>query len=255
MDFKEVLSESRKISATQTNTEQSIVVTFELDPESSASDPIFEFFGDDQDAAALEYAYSIFPLLRILPNSEGTPLPLVILSVDLEETTNYGRWKATAKYRYDLNAGQSGGPDDPEDDALDFIRINFNVGGGTTKITESLTDPTFASATNRPKLDTGRGIRVTEDTIEGTEIPSSGLQLMVTVFYFPGFAFNVETIRNVFLHLHKRVNNGTFMGFEEGEVLLLELSGGGTFGEIVPITFTFDVKENRTNDNDGEFTD
>lgn len=258
MDYVEVLKESRKISVTQTSTEQTISLRFQL-PEQS-TDGQFEFLGDDLDAQALQYAHGLFPLFRLLPNYSGEPLALVLSNIELEEVNNYGWWAATAKYKFDLNEGFSGIPDPGSEpaDSLNFIRINFTLGGRTGIITESLAAPGYPIVhnyigTDRPNPENERTIGATQDSVEGAEILVGGLQLMITVFYYPQVAYSMTFIRDRLTACYKHWNSGPFFAFAPGEVLLTEVTGGGTLGEIVPITFTFDIKPNLTAYNDGHF--
>jgi hypothetical protein len=260
-EYLEILKDSRKIDISQTSSSQDIVVSFEIDPDQSSSFTQGDFLGAEDDVLALETAYSIFPMYRILPDYYGDPIFLSLDNISLEQMS-MNRWKATAKYKYDLNSGNGAGdPNNPEAESLPFIRINFNIGGQTTLMTTSLELKEIAGYDgiddpgSIPFLAplTGRAIGVTDDGIEGTEVLTGGLQLDITVFYFPT-TVTFDFIR-VLSGIQRTVNDAEFLTFEIGEALLTNVSGGGTVGEIVPITFNFDMKPNITDKDDSPFTD
>lgn len=238
----------------RTSAAQDLVLQFRL-PLNEAGDDyelpayaLAEFLGATDDVLALEIAYSLIPLGRWLPGSEGNDLYLVLTDLAVEQVDNYGWWKATASYKYDSNTGEGGGRSDiPGAKTLPFIKIGFNVGGRTKTITQSLqvlSRDAVIGLANRPLPNVllGNAIGLTEDAVEGAEVYSSGLTLQITAYYFPEYVtyaflkYLVEAIPST--------NADTFLTFPPGTCLLQGCDGQATVTDVVPITFTVEVKPN-----------
>lgn len=265
-DYVEILTESRPINVTQTSTEQDIVIQFKL-PTTGLGDGTtttttqspYSFLGDDADVLALETAYSILPMGRWMPTNGGDPVYLILDNIRLSEVDNYGWWKATAHYVFNVNTGQGGNrPDVPDSMTLPFIRVGFAVGNRTKTITQSL------EVLNRTQMIgplprplpfediNGNAIGVGEDQITGAEVYTSGLTLQITGYYFPEKVTLswIWAIRSLF----PSVNAGTFLGVcEPGEALLIGADGATAVGDIIPITYTVEIKENVVNQPDPPF--
>lgn len=266
--YTEVLSESRTISATRTSTSQTIVIEFQLPTDEDTGDlqsPTFpsaaaNFLGESDDVLALETAYSIIPLTRWLPSSTGEPLLLELESLNVSQVSNYDRWKAVAEYTFDSARGIGAGGEDPDDPttgpSLPYMRFGFTVGGQTTHMTEGLTDAIQASIPGGIPLgeDEVRAIGMTKDGIAGIDVPSGGLGIQLTGFFYPE-SITIEYLKDLAFLTSPwcRVNHEPFLTFEEGEVLILGASGGGTLFDIVPITFDFNIKLNQNNTPDPPF--
>jgi hypothetical protein len=262
MDYVEILTESRSFDITRTSIEQSIVLQFKLPADDHPAYPQNKamFLGDDSDILALEIAYSLFPPGRWAPAQDpGSPDSFMILTtLKLEEVDNYGWWKASATYTYDINTGEGGSRGDvPGAPTLPFVKIGFAVGGQTKKITQSLqilrADQALGSVA-RVILDSdlvGNAIGLTEDGVEGAEIYASGLQLQITAYYFP------QSVTWNFLKMMyamvPSVNADQFFTFAPGEVLLYGVDGQATVSDIIPITFSVEVKPNIINQPDPPF--
>lgn len=249
--YVEILQESRSIDADRTSTSQTIVIQFQLDAEASPSAPRAMFLGDNDDVLALETAYSIFPAGRWLPNSFGDEILLIISSVKVEQVNNLGWWKATADYIFDSNTGEGGERgEDPTAPTLPFIKVGFSVGNRTRTVTQSLAvlqRNAIAAMGNRPLPSTAMGnvIGYSEDNITGAEVYSGGLNLQVTAYYFPQFiTFNFLNMLAQMTSPQCSTNSDDFLGYSPGEVLLLGADGSATITDVVPITYTFEIKKN-----------
>lgn len=263
-EYFEIISESRIWEATQTSTEETFVITFQL-LESGDEDyvpPTFSqatFLGDDEDVLALETAYSIIPLARWAPNGNGDPLLLILERLKVSQVDNYGWWRAEFNYKYD-DASPTGGSQepDPEQETMSYIKIGFSAGGGTRTLLKSKEVISTVSNTVDPRplpsAEMRQLIGATQDTVEGTEIPTGGLTLRVTAYYKPSVV-RTNTFLNRLAEFMSEisVNSGIFLGFAAGEVRLDTIEGEATIVDVVPITFTFNVKKNITDRADPDF--
>jgi hypothetical protein len=266
-DYVEILTESRPINVTQTSTEQDIVIQFRLptteldDGTTTTTTPSpYSFLGDDADVLALETAYSILPMGRWMPTNGGDPVYLILDNIRLSEVDNYGWWKATAHYVFNVNTGQGGNrPEAPESMTLPFIRVGFAVGNRTKTITQSLQVrsriQTMGPLGGRPLPDEafeGNAIGVSEDNIIGAEVYTSGLTLQITGYYFPEKVTLPWIV--ALAELFPSLNASTFLGvFAPGEALLIGADGASTVGEIIPITYTVEIKRHVINRPDPPF--
>jgi hypothetical protein len=257
--YVEILVESRPISIDKTSANQSIVIQFQIDPDAEASYNRAEFLGASDDIAALEYAYSIFPAGRWIPGQLGNDIFLVASSIRLEQVNNFGWWKATVEYVYDLNTGEGGQRDEqnPSAPTLPFIKIGFSVGNRTKTITQSLevlSKVGQIGPANRPNpCDdiNGNIIGATQDNVTGAEVYASGLTLQITAYYFPQFVD--FSFINLLATMFPSVNSDVFLSYSPGEVLLIGCDGSSTIGDIVPITFTAEIRKNVNNQPDPPF--
>lgn len=256
--YVEVLLESRELSINQTSTQQVIVIQFQL-PKDELDDtelalPNFaeaEFLGATDDVLAYETAQDLIPPGRLFPNADGDSLLLILTDLKIVQVTNTDWWKATATYKYDDNTGTGGAAGEPGDKTLPYIRIGFAGGGGTVKKNWAYGTSTGTGRTDtgppRPVPDTKNAIGVTEDSIEGTEVPGGGLSLSVTAYYYPTVVNSSAFLRSVaeLFSPECPVNSDSFLGFNPGEVLLLSMNGDYVLNDIVPIVFEFSIKLNQ----------
>jgi hypothetical protein len=257
--YVEILQESRNITVGETDMSQTIVIQFQLDDQATSANPLLStFLGEDDDTAALEQAYTLLPRGRFLPAPNGGYNFLILTSLQLDQVNNYGWWKATAEYKFDENTGTGGNrPEDPTQATLPFIKIGFSIGNRTKTITQSkevLSRDTQIGPAARPNPcnDTnGNSIGVSADGVSGAEVYSAGLTLQITAYYFPEF-ISFEFIR-LLRDMCPSVNSDQFLTFEPGEVLLYGADGSGSVNDIVPITFTVEVKKNLVNEPDPPF--
>lgn len=151
--------------------------------------------------------------------------------------TGRNNWEVTASYTIqaqDLN--------NPTDQMAAF---QFDTGGGTQRIRQSLKVMHAVTNNGKPAPDYGGLIGVNGDRVEGVDVPLPQFrfsitghlpQSMVTLSY-------VQTIHN----LTGKVNNAPFKGFAKGEVLFLGAKGGWRGREKAEMQFDFAVSPNVQN--------
>jgi hypothetical protein len=261
-EYVEILTESRSLTLGRTSAGQDIVVQFKLpvDDEGELIVPEYlkaDFMGATDDVLALEIAFSIFPDGRWLPGSDGNDIFLVITDIKLDQVTNSGWWKARASYEYDNNTGTGGArSNDPNAITLPFIKIGFSVGNATRNITQSLKVVDRASVVGlagRPLPDgvLDNTIGITEDAINGAEIPASGLVLQITAYYFPEYV--TYSFLKYLADLIPAKNSDDFLTFPPGTCAILGCDGQATVTDVIPITYTIDVKANVIDQTDYPF--
>ncbi len=141
-------------------------------------------------------------------------------------------WEGTVRYGLlaPLETGQSS--------------FNFDTGGGTQHITQSLaTVGAYAPAGQTPP-DFGGAIGVTRDNVEGVDIT-------VPVFSFSETHYLADSLvtpayQNVLFSLTGTVNNAPFRWFAAGECMFLGASGAKRGQDDWEITFRFAASPNRT---------
>lgn len=264
--YEEIALESRKIQGNFTTGEETIVIGFFVDPdeEAAASDSVF--LGAEDDVVALEKAYSIFPDARILPKSDGSPLIMTLSNIRLEEKNQAAHlWHAIGTYSYQSNKGFGGsgglpasGPS-PSQNVLPQVRIGFQTGGQTRNVKRSIN--TLLGEVHDDFHDDGlfvvaadQNIGATQDGIEGVDIPAGVLRIQITAYYRPSF-IGMDFLDTLVELSNGTYNNATFLNRPEGEVSLVDASGGATVGDLVPITFDFLIKKNKTDEPDEGFPD
>lgn len=258
--YAEIVYESRGMVLTVAGIKQDFVLVFCIDPEIepvanySSNESGLNFFDYDiipydEDVVALEYAYTLFPDVRMLPDKNNDLFLLIITDLKLDNIGPY-QWKATASYGYDSNTG-TGGERANEDDVLPYIKIGFTIGGGTREITKPLSSGTavLANAAIIPAVPALPNlIGVSKDGVKGTTVPNSTFRLQITTYYLPSvitLAFAViiqELIKGT--RGYGTYNDNTFLGTASGETQLLSASGGGTVVDIIPVTYEFDLAKN-----------
>jgi hypothetical protein len=255
--YVEILVESRPITVDKTSAQQQIVIQYKISDDTEPSYNKALFLGEDDDVVALEFAYSIFPVGRWLPGQVGNDLFLILTSIKVEQVNNLGWWKATADYNFDLNTGEGGDRGgDPAAMTLPYIRVGFSVGSRTKTITQSLEVLSRVSHADiaRPlpeSIREGNVIGASDDNITGAEVYTSGLTLQITAYYFPQY-INF-TFLNLLAEMFPAVNSDNFLGYSPGEVLIIGCDGSATISDVVPITYTLEVKKNINNRPDPPF--
>lgn len=166
---------------------------------------------------------------------------LELKSIELAERINQTTFKVTAVYEplvFDTGDGASGNSNEPS--------FNFDTGGGTKHITQSLqtvgkfpaTAPDFAGAV---EVDN-------EGNVNGVDIAMPVMNFSETHYFSPG---RVSTsYKKRIAELTGKVNSGSFKGYAAGEVLFLGASGsrrGKRSTDYWEITFKFAVSPNVTN--------
>jgi hypothetical protein len=262
--YVEILLESRELSINQTSTEQVIAIQFQLpkdeEDDSELATPQYEeaeFMGATDDVLAYETAWDLIPPGRLFPNSDGDSLLLILTDLKISQVDNSDWWKAVATYKYDDNTGTGGAAGEPGDKTLPYIRIGFAGGGGSVRKTQAYETSAGVARIGgvRPTFNTRNAIGVTEDNVEGTEVPGGGLSLSITAYYYPEVINDVSFLRDVanLFTPECPINSDEFLGFNPGEVLLLSMQGDYVLNDIVPIVFELSIKLNRVNEADPPF--
>jgi len=129
--------------------------------------------------------------------------------------------------------------------------FSFDTGGGTVHITQSLSTTSYAPV-GATAPDFKGAIGVTDDGVEGVDIVvpkyawTEKVKLQATAI--------TAQYRTTLLSLTGRVNDATFKGFAEGEVLFLGASGSQTSHSDWDITFSFEAAPNAANLTVGDIT-
>jgi hypothetical protein len=89
--------------------------------------------------------------------------------------------------------------------------------------------------------------------VAGAEVYASGLTLQITAYYFPQFM--TFSLLNLVAQYFPCTNSDIFLGYEPGEVLILGCDGSATVTDIVPKTFSIEIKNNIVNRPDPPFPD
>jgi hypothetical protein len=173
---------------------------------------------------------------------------LGLKSIELAERINQTTFKVTAVYEplvFDTGDGTSGNSNEPS--------FNFDTGGGTKHITQSLqtigkfpaSAPDFAGAI---EVDN-------EGNVNGVDVAMPVMNFSETHYFSPD---RVSTsYKKRIADLTGKVNSGSFKGYATGEVLFLGASGsrrGKRSTDYWEITFKFAVSPNVTNLKAGTIT-
>jgi hypothetical protein len=170
----------------------------------------------------------------------ASTVPAVYLGLSLEtvqaEPLGGGVWKAHARFRT---------PDDSDD-------YTFDTGGGTQKITQSLSTIARHAAPGFTAPDFQGAIGVSEDRVDGVDIP------------VPAYTFTIArrfddalvdmAYRLALFNLTGRFNDNTFKGLAAGECLFLGASGAKRADEKWSITYRFAGSPNVTGMTIGDIT-
>jgi hypothetical protein len=219
-----------------------------------------EFLGMSDEVVATQYAYSIFPLARIFPDYSGALRVLVLNSIQMEQV-NRLEWRAIAEYGFNNEQGTGG--ETPQGNTLPYVKINFNIGGGTKRVFKSPNVISNEARTQnivgppKPPPETIGEIGLTDNSIEGVDVPSAEFRLQITAYFLPSavtLAY-ANILKNLVAGKYNMgsYNNATFLGAPMGEVQFRAASGGGTVVDIIPITFDFAISNNINNAEDEGF--
>jgi hypothetical protein len=162
----------------------------------------------------------------LLSTAPSTYQGLELESVEAEPIGNKN-WKARARY----------------------VRVNdneytFDTGGGTAHVTQSITTINRYGIGAATAPDFEGAIGVTEDRVEGVDIPAPQYQFSETHYF--AAATVTDAYKLALFGLTGRVNNATFRGFAAGECLFLGASGAKRGDERWGITFRFSCQPNQT---------
>ena len=262
--YAEIKYDSRSSTITKTSIEQKLVVLLCIDDSIETTYSSAGFFkpsgsdADDDDVAVLEYAYTIIPETRLFPDYYGVLQLLTLDRVQIDQKTDT-TWLVTADYKFDNNTG-TGGQQSENEKSLPYVKVGFKVGGGEQTIKRSggaISNVSRINGNMPNDLHDETLIGYTPDGIEGVSVPSSSIELQVTVYYLPTFFDQtfINTIHDIQQGPYNRgsYNDDTFLDRPEGEIQLKHASGSATVVDVIPITFTFSVKRNITNQIDPGF--
>lgn len=119
--------------------------------------------------------------------------------------------------------------------------LSFSTTGGRKKVTQSLSTTKYGSEA----IDFKGAIGVTENGIEGVEVPAPALQIVKTRRFAPDFV--TPAYLKTLATLSGSKNDAAFMGFEAGELLFEGATGSQKRpDEPWDITFNFNASQNAT---------
>lgn len=161
----------------------------------------------------------------------ASTVPGAYLGLELEslsaEPQGGGVWKCYARY--------------VRGDASEYT---FDTGGGNARITQSLATVSSYAPVGLTAPDFQGAIGVSDDRVEGCEIPSRNYQWTETHRFADGLVD--AGYRADLFALTGRYNNASFKGFAAGEVLLLGVTGSKRGDEQWSLTFRFAASPNVT---------
>lgn len=134
----------------------------------------------------------------------------------------------------------------------DGSEYTFDTGGGTAKITQSLTTIASYAPPGFTAPDFQGAIGVTEDRVEGVDISSPVFTFSETHEFDDSTVTGAYKI--VLFNLTGRVNNASFKGFAAGECQFLGASGSKRPNALWSITFRFSASPNITGMTIGDIT-
>lgn len=248
--YLELSKDSRRVGVTNTSIEEKFVAAICLDPLIITTTLGADFLGSDEDVIATEFAYSIFPLIRLFPDYQGTVRVLVLKDLHVEVIVG-STWKVEVTYTYDLKTG-TGGEEPNENGVLPYIKYSFAIGGGTKHIlrADELISGVLATDSPLPDVPENKLLAIgrTDDSIEGTEVPNSELRIQITAYFLP-ITIDLDYLWTIVEVMAGEKNKGStndavFIGGEPGEVQLTAFSGGGTIVDIIPLSFDFHLARN-----------
>lgn len=186
--------------------------------QSAGRELIYDVVGTD-DESAVE--------ALLLATAPGTYSGLAVESVSAEPAGN-GVWKGYVRY--------ARREDDDE--------YTFDIGGGTQRMLQSLATVARYAAPYTVAPDFQGAINVSEDRVEGVDVPVSSYDFMETHrFTFPNLAAE-RAYQFLLSRMCPAVNNATFRGFAAGECLFRGVSGSKRGDDAWSLTFRFSCSPN-----------
>lgn len=165
--------------------------------------------------------------------------PTVYLGLQIEsieaEPIGAGVWKAHARYvRRNDN------------------EYTFDTGGGTKHVTQSYETINSYAAAGGSAPDFGGAINVTDDKVEGVDIPDAKYEFSET--HYLDDSVVTDAYKLILFKLTNKVNDATFRGFEAGECQFLGATGSKRGDDLWAITFKFSCSPNVSGMTIGPFT-
>jgi hypothetical protein len=202
----------------------------------TASVPYF-VFGAETDDEAVAAVYAAAP-------SEFNSLTLE--SVGIDERINQDTFKIVVQYKQSSSGGSSNAEEEPEP------VYTFDTGGGTQHLTQSIMTVGKYPA-DAP--DYGGAIGYDGEAVAGVDIVQPVSNFAET-HYLKDARFTTAYKKSV-AQITGTMNNGSFRGYESGEVLFLGASGtkrGDDADSLWEVTYKFAVSFNRKNFKVGDIT-
>lgn len=127
---------------------------------------------------------------------------------------------------------------------FDDSEFTFETGGGSTRITQSLSTINTYAASGYTAPDFQGAIGVSDDRVEGVDITVPVYQFTETHRFADGSV--TSGYKADLFSLTGRYNNASFKGFDAGEVLLIGVNGSKRGNEKWSLTFRFSASPNVT---------
>jgi hypothetical protein len=210
--------------------------------------------GADDDVIALQAAYSIIPIARIMPMYDGN-LILLTLSDLRVESLQSDHWKVTVRYSIPERGGRFlGGYEQlipPMEDNVprteNYVQIGFETQTTTVQRNMSLELLTKQKSIEAGpdvgipyKLYKGAPMGHHQDGVEGAEVFVPTFSFHVTA-YKPPEEIDYRFSRRMF-RMTGTLNNRCFFGFHPGTVMFQGCNASGDIASIIPTTFNFEMK-------------
>jgi len=181
-----------------------------------------ELIYDIQDATNEDEASAI-----LISTAPATYKALMLDSVNADPIGN-DIWKGYARYVRFANDNE----------------YTFDTGGGSQKITQSLSTVASYAPAGQAAPDFRGSIGVSDDKVEGVDIVAPQYQFTETKIFTD--ASVTTAFKLILFNLTGRTNNATFKGFAAGEVLFMGATGSKRGDEDWSITFRFTCSPNAT---------
>ena len=205
---------------TATISESYVSRPFTVGLKSSSRELVYDIVGTDDEDAVKTLILGTCPAVYdglILDSVEAEP-------IYADGANSTGVWKGRARYLV------------PE------VEYTFDTGGGTAKVTQSYSTVGAYAPGGFTPPDFGGAIGVTEDSVEGVDIPSPKFDFTET--HFLPDATVTTAYKLAIFNLTGRKNDATFKGFTAGEVLFLGATGSNRGTGQWSITFRFSASPN-----------
>jgi hypothetical protein len=198
-----------------------------LDQSMTDRELLFDIQGTEDEAEVLSLMVGFAP---------STYLGLLLRSFSAEPVGG-GIWKGSAKYSGYANNNE----------------YTFKTGGGTRHITQSLGTVNSYAPPGLTASDFGGAIGVTNDKVEGVDLPAPQFQWSEThVFADAAITDSYKFLLARFTGL--TMNDDDFKGFAAGECALIDVSGGKRGFDQWVLTFSFAGSPNATGLTVGDIT-
>jgi len=189
---------------------------------SSGRELIYDIFDTDDEAEVQTLILGVAPAVYnglILDSVEAEP-------VWADETSSTGVWKGHARY------------------VSPNIEYTFDTGGGTQKITQSYATISSYGVDGGPAPDFGGAIGVSEDRVEGVDVPVPKFDFSETHFW--NASDITSTYEDALAALTGQWNVATWRTYPAGEILFQGATGSNRASGQYAITYKFSRSPNVT---------